>query len=123
VPPPPPQTTLTGIRTDAAAKLLGTNVNTLRSWERRFGFPKPGRTKSDHRRYELAELQALRDALEETGEIATAVEMAKDRLARASESRTVERELQGRIAELEGVVQELEGRLSKLEGAPARSAR
>ena len=32
------------IRTNAAAAMLGVSPNTLRSWERRFGFPEPRRT-------------------------------------------------------------------------------
>ena len=32
---------MSGIRTNAAAELLGVSPNTLRSWERRFGYPKP----------------------------------------------------------------------------------
>ena len=32
------------IRTNAAAAMLGVSPNTLRSWERRFGYPEPRRT-------------------------------------------------------------------------------
>jgi DNA-binding transcriptional MerR regulator len=69
----------TGIRTNAAAEILGVSPNTLRSWERRFGFPKPERTPGNHRQYELVELQTLRDALAETGNISTAIELARQR--------------------------------------------
>lgn len=69
----------TGIRTNAAAEILGVSPNTLRSWERRFGFPKPGRTVGNHRQYELVELQTLRDALAETGNISTAIELTRQR--------------------------------------------
>ncbi len=58
---------MTGIRTNAAAEVLGVSPNTLRSWERRYGFPTPKRTVGNHRNYELVELQTLRDALAETG--------------------------------------------------------
>ena len=68
-----------GIRTNAAAELLGVNPNTLRSWERRFGFPEPRRTAGNHRQYELVELQTLRDALAETGNISSAIELARQR--------------------------------------------
>ena len=51
-----------GIRTNAAAEVLGVSPNTLRSWERRYGFPTPKRTPGNHRNYELVELQTLRDA-------------------------------------------------------------
>jgi DNA-binding transcriptional MerR regulator len=69
----------TGIRTNAAAEILGVSPNTLRSWERRFGFPQPGRTAGNHRQYELVELQTLRDALAETGNISTAIELTRQR--------------------------------------------
>jgi MerR family transcriptional regulator, light-induced transcriptional regulator len=69
----------TGIRTNAAAEILGVSPNTLRSWERRFGFPQPKRTPGNHRQYELIELQTLRDALAETGNISTAVELTRQR--------------------------------------------
>jgi len=54
---------MSGIRTNAAAELLGVSPNTLRSWERRFDYPKPRRTAGGHRQYELVELEALRRAL------------------------------------------------------------
>jgi MerR family transcriptional regulator, light-induced transcriptional regulator len=69
----------TGIRTNAAAEILGVSPNTLRSWERRFGYPQPKRTPGNHRQYELVELQTLRDALTETGNISTAIELARQR--------------------------------------------
>lgn len=69
----------TGIRTNAAAEILGVSPNTLRSWERRFGYPKPNRTPGNHRQYEMVELQTLRDALAETGNISTAIELARQR--------------------------------------------
>jgi DNA-binding transcriptional MerR regulator len=68
-----------GIRTNAAAEVLGVSPNTLRSWERRYGFPVPRRTPGNHRNYELIELQTLRDALAETGNISSAVELARQR--------------------------------------------
>ncbi|MEK6276611.1 MAG: MerR family DNA-binding transcriptional regulator [Actinomycetota bacterium] len=68
-----------GIRTNAAAELLGVSPNTLRSWERRFGYPQPERSPGNHRQYELLELQTLRDALAETGNIASAIELARQR--------------------------------------------
>jgi MerR family transcriptional regulator, light-induced transcriptional regulator len=68
-----------GIRTNAAAEVLGVSPNTLRSWERRYGFPVPRRTPGNHRNYELVELQTLRDALAETGNISSAIELARQR--------------------------------------------
>lgn len=68
-----------GIRTNAAAEVLGVSPNTLRSWERRYGFPTPKRTVGNHRNYELVELQTLRDALTQTGNISSAIELARQR--------------------------------------------
>jgi MerR family transcriptional regulator, light-induced transcriptional regulator len=68
-----------GIRTNAAAEVLGVSPNTLRSWERRYGYPKPRRTPGNHRHYELVELQTLRDALAQTGNISSAIELARQR--------------------------------------------
>jgi DNA-binding transcriptional MerR regulator len=70
---------LSGIRTNAAAELLGVSPNTLRSWERRFGYPQPRRTRGGHRQYDLAELEALRRALLETHNISSAIELARQR--------------------------------------------
>ena len=70
-----------GIRTNAAAEVLGVSPNTLRSWERRYGYPKPKRTEGNHRNYELVELQTLRDALAETGNISSAIELSRQRQA------------------------------------------
>ena len=73
----PPE--MPGIRTNAAAEVLGVSPNTLRSWERRYGFPTPKRTVGNHRNYELVELQTLRDALAQTGNISSAIELARQR--------------------------------------------
>jgi MerR family transcriptional regulator, light-induced transcriptional regulator len=70
-----------GIRTNAAAEVLGVSPNTLRSWERRYGYPVPKRTVGNHRNYELMELQTLRDALAETGNISSAIELSRQRQA------------------------------------------
>lgn len=76
------------VRTNAAATLLGVSANTLRSWERRYGFPRPHRTTGGHRQYELDEIQALGQALNETHNISAAVELAKRRgLGPSSRSR------------------------------------
>jgi DNA-binding transcriptional MerR regulator len=68
-----------GIRTSAAADLLGVSPSTLRSWERRLGYPRPRRTPGNHRAYDLAELETLREALRQTGNISSAVEIARRR--------------------------------------------
>lgn len=67
------------IRTNAAAEILGVSANTLRSWERRFGFPAPKRTTGGHRQYDLREVEALRQAFSETHNISSAVSLAKER--------------------------------------------
>ena len=46
-----------------AAAVLNVSPNTLRAWERRFGYPKPQRTAGKHRLYTHGEVAALRDAL------------------------------------------------------------
>lgn len=70
---------MSGIRTNAAAELLGVSPNTLRSWERRFSYPTPRRTQGGHRQYELVELEALRRALLETHNISSAIQIARQR--------------------------------------------
>ncbi len=67
------------IRTNAAAALLGVSPNTLRSWESRFGYPKPRRTEGGHRQFDLAEVEALRQAFEETRDISSAISVARER--------------------------------------------
>lgn len=68
-----------GIRTATAAELLGISASTLRSWERRYGFPRPDRSTGGHRQYDRAEVEALRDAYAETGHAASAVALARTR--------------------------------------------
>ena len=46
-------------RTNAAAEILGVSPNTLRSWERRFGYPKPQRTRGGHRQFDMVEIEAI----------------------------------------------------------------
>jgi DNA-binding transcriptional MerR regulator len=67
------------IRTNAAAAMLGVSPNTLRSWERRFGYPEPRRTAGGHRQFDLGEIEALRSAFEETHNISSAVSLARER--------------------------------------------
>ncbi|MGH2832875.1 MAG: MerR family transcriptional regulator, partial [Solirubrobacteraceae bacterium] len=67
------------IRTNAAAAMLGVSPNTLRSWEQRFGYPSPQRTEGGHRQFDLIEIQALRQAFEETQNISTAISLARER--------------------------------------------
>ena len=44
----------------AVSSLLGIPVPTIRSWERRYGFPVPSRTQGKHRRYSVDEIDQLR---------------------------------------------------------------
>jgi MerR family transcriptional regulator, light-induced transcriptional regulator len=67
------------IRTNAAATLLGVSPNTLRSWEQRFGYPMPRRTEGGHRQFELAEIEALKQAFAETGDVSCAIALARER--------------------------------------------
>jgi DNA-binding transcriptional MerR regulator len=67
------------IRTTAAANILGVSTNTLRSWERRYGFPNPRRSSGGHRRYALEEIQTLRQTLSETHDISSAIALAQTR--------------------------------------------
>jgi DNA-binding transcriptional MerR regulator len=67
------------IRTNAAATMLGVSASTLRSWERRYGFPEPTRSAGGHRHYELGQIQSLRRALDETHNISSAISIARQR--------------------------------------------
>jgi DNA-binding transcriptional MerR regulator len=70
---------MAGIRTNAAAVMLGVSPNTLRSWERRYGFPRPERSAGGHRQYALAEVESLRATLAETHNVSSAVALARER--------------------------------------------
>jgi DNA-binding transcriptional MerR regulator len=69
---------VSAIRTNAAAAMLGVSPNTLRGWESRYGYPAPARSGGGHRQFELAEIEALRQALAQTGEIAAAIAIARE---------------------------------------------
>jgi hypothetical protein len=51
----------------------------LRSWERRFGYPMPRRTAGGHRQFDLGEIEALRQAFEETHNVSSAISIARER--------------------------------------------
>jgi MerR family transcriptional regulator, light-induced transcriptional regulator len=68
-----------GIRTNAAAVMLGVSPNTLRSWERRYAFPRPGRSPGGHRQYALNEIESLRATLAETHNVSSAIALARQR--------------------------------------------
>ena len=66
--------------------MLNVSPNTLRAWERRFGFPKPQRSPGKHRLFTHGEVAALRDALQEGLSISSAVSRAREGLAADSNS-------------------------------------
>jgi DNA-binding transcriptional MerR regulator len=70
---------MNGIRTNAAAVMLGVSANTLRSWERRYRFPAPHRSAGGHRQYSLAEIEALRLTMSETHNVSSAIALARER--------------------------------------------
>jgi MerR family transcriptional regulator, light-induced transcriptional regulator len=66
------------LKTSEAAAVLNVSPNTLRAWERRFGFPRPRRSPGRHRVYTYAEIASLREALAEGMSISSAVSVARD---------------------------------------------
>lgn len=70
---------MTAVRTNAAAAMIGVSPSTLRSWERRFGFPQPRRSEGGHRQFDLGEIEALRAAFEETQNVSSAISIARER--------------------------------------------
>jgi len=69
------------LKTSEAAAVLNVSPNTLRAWERRFGYPKPQRTAGKHRLYTHGEVAALRDALQEGLSISSAISRARESLS------------------------------------------
>jgi DNA-binding transcriptional MerR regulator len=74
------------LKTSEAAALLRVSPNTLRAWERRFGFPKPQRSPGRHRLFTHGEIAALRDALREGLSISSAISRAREGLAADADS-------------------------------------
>jgi MerR family transcriptional regulator, light-induced transcriptional regulator len=66
------------LKTGEAAALLNVTPNTLRTWERRFGYPKPHRVDGKHRLYAYAEVSALREALQQGLSISSAVSVVRE---------------------------------------------
>ena len=76
-----------GLTISAVSSLLAIPVPTIRSWERRYGFPVPARTDGRHRRYstdEIDQLRALRDEITRGRPTRDAVEVVRG-LASASD--------------------------------------
>ncbi|MFZ0972468.1 MAG: MerR family DNA-binding transcriptional regulator [Solirubrobacteraceae bacterium] len=65
------------LKTTEAATLLDVGPSTLRTWERRFGFPNPHRSPGGHRAYPHGEVAALRAALEQGHSLSAAVASAR----------------------------------------------
>jgi DNA-binding transcriptional MerR regulator len=65
------------LKTTEAATLLDVAPNTLRVWERRFGFPRPQRSPGGHRSYTHGEVVALQEALHQGLSISAAVRRAR----------------------------------------------
>jgi DNA-binding transcriptional MerR regulator len=76
------------LKTSEAAALLNVSPNTLRAWERRFGFPKPQRSPGKHRLFTHGEVASLRDALQGGLSISSAVSRAREGLATDTNSLT-----------------------------------
>ena len=74
--------TRAGFTIRQVAELTGVSEDSLRAWERRFGFPRPARQAGGHRRYEPADVDRIRQALRER-EAGLSLEAA---LRRASET-------------------------------------
>ena len=68
------------LKTSEAAAFLNVSPNTLRSWERRFGFPQPRRSPGQHRLYTYGDVTALRDALLSGLSISSAISVAQEGL-------------------------------------------
>jgi DNA-binding transcriptional MerR regulator len=59
--------------------MLGVSPNTLRSWERRYGYPQPHRSPGGHRHYSLTEIESLKHTLAETHNVSSAISLARER--------------------------------------------
>lgn len=68
------------LKTGEAAALLNVSPTTLRTWERRFGYPSPQRSSGRHRLYTHNDVAALRDALQHGLSISSAVSRAREAL-------------------------------------------
>ena len=66
------------LKTSEAATLLCVSPNTLRAWERRFGYPKPRRSAGQHRLYTHGEIEALGVALRQGLSIQSAISRVRE---------------------------------------------
>ena len=60
-----PRSDQTHLSIASVSSLLGIPIPTIRSWERRYGFPVPSRTQGKHRRYSVDEVDQLRRVRDE----------------------------------------------------------
>jgi DNA-binding transcriptional MerR regulator len=67
------------LKTSEAAALLSVSPNTLRAWERRFGYPRPERSPGRHRIYAYGEVEALREALHDGLSASSAISRVRER--------------------------------------------
>jgi len=70
-------------------RAIGVAASTIRSWERRFGYPAPGRSFGGHRRYSSNDVRALaivRDEVARGRSVGEAVAMASVALSRADDA-------------------------------------
>lgn len=82
-----------GLSIGALSKATGVPVETLRTWERRYGFPNPERNDSGHRIYSPNTIERLRlidAALKQGLRAATALAMPEDALRQAVSNRLEE---------------------------------
>ncbi|MEA2142364.1 MAG: MerR family transcriptional regulator, light-induced transcriptional regulator [Solirubrobacteraceae bacterium] len=68
------------LRTSEAATLLSVSPTTLRTWERRFGYPRPRRSDGRHRLYTHGEIAALGNALRDGLSIQSAISRVRESL-------------------------------------------
>jgi methanogenic corrinoid protein MtbC1 len=122
------ETTLISI--GSLAKASGVTVETLRNWERRYGFPEPVRLSSGHRRYPWtlsSRLRLIRRAIEIGYKPSFAVLAAEDELttvldeasSHLIENDHTEQSLDGEVAGWLDCVERMEG--ANLEGQLRRS--
>jgi DNA-binding transcriptional MerR regulator len=77
-----------GLAIAAVSEMLMIPIPTIRSWERRYGFPTPTRTPGKHRRYSITEveqLRALRDQITRGHSASDAVAIVRGRLPEGQE--------------------------------------
>lgn len=99
------------------ARACGITAETLRNWERRYGFPEPVRRSSGHRRYHwgiVPRLQLIRRALELGYKPSFAVAASVEKLAEAIEQTPGARS-SGLHATIRGAADEIESWLAAVE--------